>query len=100
MQNANEEVITFFVRLCGDVLVEVLCFAERRRLTKFERIGRRFHLISKNFFAEIPFLRLSLEFKPGYLFSLLGARAPIADEADKCNFSLRIFHHSHSHSQS
>ena len=50
----------FIVRLCIDVLLEVLIFGDRRRITKLERVGRRFHLSIENFFSERPFLRLGL----------------------------------------
>ena len=48
--------LEFFVRLCRDVLLELLMFGERRRITKLEGIGRRFHQISENFFEQIPLL--------------------------------------------
>ena len=48
----------FFVRLCRDVLLEVLFFGNRRRLIKLEGVGRRFHQIIDNFIKEKPFLRL------------------------------------------
>ena len=57
----------FIVRLCSDVFLEVLIFGERRRLTKLERVGRRFHLNIENFFRERPFLRLGLRIN-AYLF--------------------------------
>ena len=47
--------------LCGDVLLEVLSWGDRRRLTKLERIGRRFHWSVVKFFGEMPFLRLNFE---------------------------------------
>ena len=59
-QMINENVIEFFVRLCGDVMFEVLRYANRRRLTKLERVGLRFQLIVENFFGVVPFLRLDL----------------------------------------
>ena len=33
----------FFVILCGDVLLEVLQFGNRRQLVKLERVGGRLH---------------------------------------------------------
>ena len=59
-QIKNENVIEFFVRLCGDVIVDVFHYANRLRLTKLARIGLRFHSIVENFFGEMPFLRLNL----------------------------------------
>ena len=56
----NENVIEFFVRLCGDVLLELLHYADRCRLAKLERVGLRFHLIVENLFGEMPFLYLNL----------------------------------------
>ena len=69
-QIKNENVIEFFVRLCGDVMFEVLRYANRRRLTKLARIGLRFHSIVENFFGEMPFLRLNLILLEYIFFSL------------------------------
>ena len=57
----------FIVRFCRDVFLEALLFGDRRRLTKLERVDRRFHLIVENFFKERPFLRLGLQIY-AYLF--------------------------------
>ena len=57
---------TFVVRLCGDVLLDVLCWGERRRLTKLEQFGRRFHRIIEVFFNERPFLVLGYEIDPRF----------------------------------
>lgn len=54
----------FFLCLCHDVLFEALLFGDRRRLTKFERIGRYFHTMIENFFKQMPFLRLCLKIDP------------------------------------
>ena len=51
----------FIVRLCRDVFLEALVFGDRRRITKLERVSRRFHLYIENFFKERPFLRLGLQ---------------------------------------
>ena len=56
----NENVIKFFVRLCGDVILELLRYADRCRLVKLERVGLRFHFIVENLFGEMPFLCLNL----------------------------------------
>ena len=62
LQNEEEDGgFKFIVRLCSDVLLEALVFGDRLRITKLERVGRRFHLIIENFFKERPFLRFSLE---------------------------------------
>ena len=63
----QEDAFGFIVRLCHDVFLEVLIFGDRRRLTKLERVGRRFHLCIENFFREKPFLRLGLRID-AYLF--------------------------------
>ena len=60
--------IEFFVRLCGDVLVELLQYGDRRRLTKLERVGQRFHWIVENFFGERPFLCFGLYVNACFLF--------------------------------
>ena len=54
----RKRLIKFFVRLCGDVIVDVFHYANRRQLTKLARVGRRFHLIIENFFGETPIFRL------------------------------------------
>ena len=65
-----EETISFFVRLCHDIVFEVLSFGNRRQLTKLERVGRRFHRIAENYFAKAPFILLNLRFSPRFLLSL------------------------------
>ena len=50
----------FFVLLCGDVLLDVLQFGNRRQLVKLERVGRRLHWVVGNFYGGRPFLRLGL----------------------------------------
>ena len=68
LQNEEEDDgIEFIVRLCHDVLLEVLFFGDRRRLTKLERVGRRLHQINENFFKEKPFLRPNLQIDRKYL---------------------------------
>ena len=64
----DEKDLRFIVRLCHDVLLEVLLFGDRRRLTKLERVGRRFHRIIEDFFQQMPFLRLGLSIYSEYLF--------------------------------
>lgn len=51
----------FFVRLCGDVILEILNCGNRLQLVKLELVGRRFHWMVENFFDRRPFLRLSLK---------------------------------------
>ena len=57
------ELEQYFVSLCEDVLVDVLHFGSRRRIAKLERIGRRFHRITENFFYKTPFIQLNIELK-------------------------------------
>ena len=67
----NEEgTVEFNLLICFDVLLELLRFGCRRRLSKLERVGRRFHWLVKKWFPDVPFLRLNLELKPllGYMF--------------------------------
>ena len=52
--------VNFVVRLCFDVLMEVLNFGDRRRLTKLERVGRRIHWMVENYLPNKPFLCLKL----------------------------------------
>lgn len=56
----QEELNIFFVNLCNDVFLDVLCYANRRRLVKLEKIGRRFLFVVNTFFEEKPFLCLDL----------------------------------------
>lgn len=62
--------LTFLLKLCSDVLLEVFCFGDRRRITALERIGRRIHHIVEFFIPIKPFHRVNLIFQPaGYLNS-------------------------------
>ena len=63
--------LKFFVRLCNDVLLEVLKYGVRRELAELEKIGRRLFLIIDYYFKEAPLLRLHLSLEPSYLISLL-----------------------------
>ena len=47
--------------LCIDVLFEILQFGDRRRLTKMEGVGRRFHHLVDKWFGEMPFIRLDIK---------------------------------------
>ena len=58
----------FFVILCGDVLLEVLHFGNRRQLIKLERIGQRIHHIIEYYLVERPFLRLNFNIEPWSCF--------------------------------
>ena len=59
-QNEDEDMPEFYVILCLDNLLELLRFGYRHRLTKLERVERRFHLIAEKYFGKIPFLRLDI----------------------------------------
>ena len=61
-----ERKIKFVVRLCDDVLLEVLCFGKRRRLAKLERIGRRLHRIIEGNLRKTPIIRHSFRVYPRY----------------------------------
>ena len=63
----RKRLIEFFIRLCGDVLLEVLRWGNRYKLAVLEKNGRRFHWIIDRYFREAPFLRLNLELLPRYL---------------------------------
>ena len=58
----------FFVKICTDVLIQILCYGDRGRLSKLERVGRRFHLIVTNRFGQKPFFRLSLDLNRRFWF--------------------------------
>ena len=49
-----------YVRLCADVLGDVLQFAVRRQLSELERVGERFCNVIADRFAVKPFLNPSL----------------------------------------
>ena len=49
-----------YVRLCFDVLGDVLQFGTRRHLSALERIGRHFHAVIAQRFVAKPFLNLNL----------------------------------------
>ena len=63
----DEYRIEFVVRLCGDVLMEILRSSDRCRLTKLERVGRYFNWIVGRYYPETPFLRLNLALKSRYI---------------------------------
>ena len=70
-QDDEEEAIEFYLRLCFDVLFEVFRFGCRRKLTKLERVGHRFHWLVEKYFPDVPFLRLNLELRPRSVFTFL-----------------------------
>lgn len=47
-----------FVRLCDDVLIDVLRYGTRRQLAILESMGRRTYKFVGHTFAEIPYLHL------------------------------------------
>ena len=49
-----------FVRLCSDVLGDLLQFAKRRQLSALERVGERFYNVIAGRFSVKPILHLSL----------------------------------------
>ena len=69
-QDQEDDEIEFYLRICGDIFLEILKFGDRRHLTKVERVGRRFHGLIDGYyyFAEKPFLRLNLQLKPRFSF--------------------------------
>ena len=66
--NEENEAVESHLKFCYDVLFEVLRFGDRRRLTKLEGIGRRFHHLVEKWFVEMPFLRLNIILHPGFAF--------------------------------
>lgn len=60
--------IIFFVRLCLNVLLEVLFFSNRRRLGKLECVSSRFHWLVEHFINKKPFLRLDLQLNSWLVF--------------------------------
>ena len=50
---------------CLDVLFEVFQFGDRCRLTKLERVARRFPHFVEKWFGKMPFLRLDIRLQPG-----------------------------------
>ena len=67
--------VLFVVRLCSDVVLEVLCWGDRRQLALLEKLGKRFHLLIDRWFEGVPFLRLDLRIEPSeYIFIINGIR--------------------------
>ena len=64
----NVDVHKFFVRLCHDVLLEVLRYGNRRQLAALEKIGRRFCWFGDRYFKAAPFVLVNLEHTLSYLF--------------------------------
>ena len=64
----RKSLVEFLIRLCGDVLLDVLRWGNRYKLTVLEKNGRRFHWFIDRYFKEAPFLRLTLELIPRYLY--------------------------------
>ena len=62
------EAVEFFVVLCGDVLLEMMQYGDRRQLIKSERIGGRFHRLIETYFGKKPFLRMDLRLSFVYWF--------------------------------
>ena len=66
-RQGQEEETIIYLRLCFDVLLEVLRFGKRHSLCKLERVGRHFHCVIENFFPDVPFFRLDLDLKPMFV---------------------------------
>lgn len=60
----DEREFRFVVLLCGDVLIEIFQFGTRHRLSKLERVGRRFYRMVERYFVVTPYLRLNLLLTP------------------------------------
>ena len=67
-KKAESNRVRFFVRLCSDVLLEVLGWGDRRCLALLEKLGRRFYWVIDGCFGEKPFLLLDLHITPWYIF--------------------------------
>ena len=63
----RKSVVEFLIRLCNDVLLDVLRWGNRYELAELETSGRRFHWLIDRNFKEMPFLRLDLEIISPYL---------------------------------
>ena len=61
--NEEEE---FSVRMCSDLVIEALYYANRNRMTKLEHVGRRFNEISERFFEQKPVVRYDLVIQLGF----------------------------------
>ena len=75
-QNEGNE-FEWLVRLCSDVLFELLRYGSRCRLTKLEWVGQRFHRIIGNFFGIAPFLRLNFDLDPRFFMLYLPSKLEI-----------------------
>ena len=56
----------FFVRICRDVLLQILIFGNRHCLTKLEFIGKRVHRTIEHYYKKSPCLRYDFEIDSGY----------------------------------
>ena len=63
----RKSLVKFFIRLCGDVFLDVLRWGDRYQLADLEKNGRRFHWFIDFYFKKAPFLRLNLKLLPRYL---------------------------------
>ena len=63
----RKRLVEFLIRLCHDVLFDVLRCGNRYQLADLEKNGRRFHWFIDRYFKAAPFLRLNLELVPQYL---------------------------------
>ena len=67
-EEEEDDAIEFFVRLCGDVFLEILVSGNRRQLVNMERADRRIHRLVENFLGKRPFLRLGFAIDSRFLF--------------------------------
>ena len=63
----SKSVVEFLIRLCHDVLLDVLRCGNRHQLAELEKNGDRFHWFIDFYFKEAPFLRLEMGLVPWYL---------------------------------
>ena len=57
----------YFVRMCTDVLLELLLYGNRNQLIKLEYVGRHFHHLIENFFVNTPIHRLNMRLELRFL---------------------------------
>ena len=60
----EEDNAEFFLLLCNDVFLEIICWGNRRQLVKLESVGKRFHWNIERWLPTTPFLRLDLCLAP------------------------------------
>ena len=58
------------VFLCTDILLEVIRYLSRRKIVRLEAAGGRIHRVVERYLGQEPYIILTLQLIPGFLFIL------------------------------